>query len=208
MGRPAPACPDAGTGGGGGADLWAVTDWGNFEVVAARPRDAAALLALRDEAARWLASRGIDQWAPGQFPASWLEAPAGGPQVFLLRHGVQPAGTVTVSWSDQTVWDDDLVAAGYIGNLIVARAFSGQGLGRRLLQWAEDQVGESGRSLVRLDCAAENASLRAQFESVGYYPVTVREVRDRTAVRLAALYEKLLSPINPEERLEAEPLAD
>ena len=185
-----------------------VRDWGDFEVVAARTDDTAGLLALRDDAARWLRSRGIDQWSPGQFPASWLDTSVGGPRVYVLRHGNDLAGTVTVSWNDPLVWDDDLVAAGYVGHLIVARAWSGQGLGRRLLQWAEDRVRESNRSLVRLDCAAENLSLRAQFESAGYYPVSVREIRDRSAVRLAALYQKLLRPVGPEERLEAEPLAD
>ena len=183
-------------------------DWGDFEVVAARPGDAAVLARLRDEAARWLGARGIDQWVPGQFPAAWLESTSSAPGAFLLRQGADVAGTVTVSWHDPMVWDDDLLAAGYVGHLIVARAFAGQGLGRRLLQWAEDSVAVSGRGLVRLDCPAENQALRALFESAGYYPVTVREVGDGPPVRLAALYEKILSPINPEERLEAEPLAD
>jgi len=188
--------------------LWVVEDWGDFEVVAARPADAATLLALREEAARWLRSRGVDQWAPGEFPASWLEVTTSGPGVYLLRHGSDVAGTVTIAWHDPLVWDDDLVVAGYIANLIVARVFARQGLGRRLLQWAEDRIVESGRGLVRLDCPAENLALRAQFESAGYYPVEVRQVPDRTGTRLAALYEKILSPVNPEERLEAEPLAD
>lgn len=183
-------------------------DWGDFEVVAARPGDSAVLVGLRDEAARWLRSRGIDQWAPGSFPASWLDPASAGAGVFVLRHGDSVAGTVTVSWHDPMVWDDDLVAAGYVGHLIVARAFAGQGLGRRLLQWAEDRVGASGRGLVRLDCPADNLALGALFESAGYYPVTVREVGEGPAVRLAALFEKILTPVNPEERLESEPLAD
>lgn len=183
-------------------------DWGDFEVVPARSGDAAVLARLRDEAARWLRARGIDQWVPGQFPAAWLEATSSAPGAFLLRQGPDVAGTVTVSWHDPMVWDDDLLAAGYVGHLIVARAFAGQGLGRRLLQWAEDTVAVSGRGLVRLDCPADNQALRALFESAGYYPVTVRQVGDGPALRRAALYEKILSPINPEERLEAEPLAD
>lgn len=188
--------------------MTAVEEWGTFEVVAARPADTGPLLALREEAAGWLRARGIHQWAPGRFPASWLDTASGDPGVYLLRRGPDVAGTVTVAWHDPIVWDDDLAVAGYVANLIVARAFAGQGLGRRLLQWAEDRIGRSGRGLVRLDCPAGNLMLRALFESAGYYPVTIREIPDGGAGRLAALYEKILSPVNPEERLEAEPLAD
>jgi ribosomal protein S18 acetylase RimI-like enzyme len=185
-----------------------VEDWGAFEVAAARPGDTGDLVALRDEAARWLLARGIRQWAPGQFPATWLDAASTGGRVYVLRRGSEVAGTVMISWHDPLVWDDDLIMAGYIDNLIVSRAFAGQGLGRRLLQWAEDRIGESGRGFVRLECPADNLTLRALFESAGYYPVGVREVLDRPAGRLAARYEKILSPVHPEEQLESEPLAD
>jgi ribosomal protein S18 acetylase RimI-like enzyme len=188
--------------------LSAVESWGTFDVGAARPGDIGALLALREEAVRWLRERGIDQWAPGQFPASWLDAGSRDSGVYVLRHGTDVAGTVTISWHDPVVWDDDLVVAGYVANLMVARAFAGQGLGRRLLQWAEDRIGASGRGLVRLSCPAENLLLRALFESAGYYPVTVRGIPDREAAHTVALYEKILSPVNPEERREAEPLAE
>ena len=33
--------------------------------------DTKALLSLRDDAARWLLDRGIDQWQPGEIPYSW-----------------------------------------------------------------------------------------------------------------------------------------
>ena len=65
--------------------------------------------------------------------------------------------------------------AGYVHNLIVARTLGGQGLGIGLLQWAEDYVTESGRSLTRLDCGAQNRGLRVLYESVGYQWVREEE---------------------------------
>jgi len=84
------------------------------------------------------------------------------------------------------------VAAGYIHNLIVARSFAGQGLGRRLLQWAEDHVAASGRSLARLDCVVSNGELRHLYESAGYHWVSDREFPAESGLRPTALYEKTL----------------
>jgi len=90
------------------------------------------------------------------------------------------------------IWGEQPVPAGYVHNLIVARPFGGQGLGFGLLQWAEDYVAESGRSLARLDCGARSRKLRDLYELVGY-----RWVRDRQYPWLEpdlalALYEKVL----------------
>ncbi|HML01359.1 MAG TPA: GNAT family N-acetyltransferase [Acidimicrobiales bacterium] len=142
-------------------------EWGEFTVDVAAPEDVSAFLRLRDEAAQWLSSRGINQWKPREFAASWLDKLIAQEWVFLLRHGEELAATVTVLWDDPFVWGEQEVAAGYIHNLIVARSFAGQGLGRRLLQWAEDHVAASGRSLARLDCVSSNGELRHRYESAG-----------------------------------------
>ena len=167
-------------------------DWGEFTVDVAAPQDASAFLRLRDEAAGWLSSRGIDQWRPGDFAPSWLDTLIAEKRVFLLRHGEELAATVTVLWDDPFVWGEQEVEAGYIHNLIVARSFAGQGLGRRLLQWAEDHVAVSGRSLARLDCVVSNGELRHLYESAGYHWVRDGEFLAEFGLRPTALYEKTL----------------
>lgn len=173
----------------------AVRDWGDFTVVEATDSDTNALLSLRDDAARWLRARGIDQWQLGEIPYSWER----GDEyfVFVLWHREDRVGTVTILWDDPVIWGEQLVPAGYVHNLIVARPFGGQGLGLRLLQWAEDYVTESGRSLARLDCGARSRKLRDLYESVGY-----RWVRDQQYAWLdpdlaLALYEKDLRDDRP-----------
>ncbi len=44
-----------------------------MEVSTASSRDVGDLIALRDELARWLTARGIDQWRPGELPKDWIE---------------------------------------------------------------------------------------------------------------------------------------
>ena len=167
-----------------------VMDWGEFTVVEATGSDTNALLGLRDDAARWLLDRGIDQWQPGEIPYSWER----GDEyfVFVLRHGEDRVGTVTILWDDPVIWGEQPIRAGYVHNLIVARPFGGRGLGVALLQWAENFATESGRSLARLDCGAQNRKLRDLYESVGY-----RWVRDQHYAWLdpglaLALYEKVV----------------
>ncbi len=157
-------------------------------MVEAADSDIDALLQLRDDAARWLVARGIDQWRVGEIPYSWER----GDEyfVFVLWHGKDRVGTVTILWDDPVIWGEQFVPAGYVHNLIVARAFGGQGLGLKLLQWAEHYVASSGRGLARLDCGAGSHKLRHLYESVGY-----RWVRDQQYPWLGpdqalALYEK------------------
>ena len=170
-------------------------DWGEFRVVEATDSDIDALLNLRDDAARWLQARGIDQWQPGEIPYSWERG--GDYFVFVLWRGEERVGTVTILWDDPVIWGEQPVPAGYVHNLIVARAFAGRGLGVGLLQWAEDYVTESGRSLARLDCGAQGHKLRDLYESVGY-----RWVRDQQYAWLdpdlaLSLYEKVLRDDRP-----------
>ena len=169
-------------------------DRGEFKVVEATDSDTDALFSLRDDAARWLLARGIEQWRLGETPYSWERG--GDYFVFVLWRGEDRVGTVTVLWDDPVIWGEQAIAAGYIHNLIVARPFGGQGLGLGLLQWAEDYVAESGRSLTRLDCGARNRSLRDLYESVGY-----RWVRDQQYPWLEpdlalTLYEKVFRDVD------------
>jgi GNAT superfamily N-acetyltransferase len=100
-------------------------------------------------------------------------------------------------WDDPVIWGEQPVAAGYIHNLIVARPFGGQGLGVGLLQWAENYVAESGRSLARLDCGARSRELRDLYESVGYRWVRDQYYRWLEPGLALALFEKVLRGDDP-----------
>ena len=133
--------------------------------------DTARLMELRDEAARWLLDRGIEQWRPGEFPTermrSWVEARV----VHALRDQDQLAGCVSVLWDDPEIWGSDDQDAGYIHLLIVHHNRRGRGLGDQLLTWAEQHIRRAGRAVARLDAVSSNQALGHWYEQRGYIEV-------------------------------------
>jgi hypothetical protein len=68
------------------------------------PGQAADILDVLDEAAAWLAQRGIRQW-PARFESSWVEAAIRRGETWLAVVGDTAAGTITLDWADP-IWDD------------------------------------------------------------------------------------------------------
>jgi GNAT superfamily N-acetyltransferase len=127
------------------------------------PDDAATVLAVLDDAAAWLAGRGVVQW-PARFRPEWIEPGLGNGEVWLAERDGVAVGTLTLQRTDP-LWPDDGLA-GYVHRLAVRREAAG--LGRQLLHWAAAEVHEHGRGLLRLDCAAPNRELRRYYESAGF----------------------------------------
>lgn len=59
--------------------------------------------------------------------------------------------------------------------VMVDRAFARLGLGRSLLDWAEEQITGAGHRHARLDCVRTNEALRKYYEEAGYLLVGTRE---------------------------------
>lgn len=137
-------------------------------VRAAIPTDAAACVAIHEDAARWLWDRGIHQWRPGVFQSAWLGEPIARGWLFVAERTGEPIGTVAIEPSDAHVWPGEPENAGYIHDLRVVRAAAGQGIGRALLAWAEGHIAAEGKPFARLDCIANNPELRAYYERAGY----------------------------------------
>jgi ribosomal protein S18 acetylase RimI-like enzyme len=148
--------------------------------------DVATLVAIDEEAARWVRSLGIE---PGEAPRPlseiFAEAVARGEMYLALRDGV-PAGKITLQARDTPLWAGIPGDALYVHGLTAARAFAGQEIGRALLRWAEDMARERGRAYLRLDCNADNPALRAYYERAGF--VHCGDVQ--LAHRQASRYEK------------------
>jgi GNAT superfamily N-acetyltransferase len=156
--------------------------------------DVQTVIELRDDAARWMQARGIEQWEPGEVPASYFEQRVAEGAVWLLRRDDQLLGTVMVSWSDPGIWGSDQGQAGYIHGLVIDQQLAGQGVGRQLLHWAEAHIAGSGRQVARLDCVAVNQRLRRYYEDADYRQVGTKDFPNIEWARKVALYEKALSP--------------
>jgi len=138
--------------------------------------------------AKWLKSKGIDQWDPNLFEISQVrDCFEQGYELFLARWNDEVVGTCMICWSD-AIWKElDHDNAGYIHRFAVSRRHAGLGIGRQLLQWAEDYIKDQGKHTIRLDCMSDNPRLNQYYQACGY--VYVREFRWDNGWR-ANLYEK------------------
>ncbi len=137
-------------------------------IIRAGSADIDIVLDILNDAARWLTSRGIDQWRPGSFDRAQLTARIDSGEIYLATVDGQPAGTLTLQASDPLFWPDAPDDALYLHKLAVHRTYAGRGLGLYLLRWAERMAAARGKRYLRLDCMAESAALRAYYEAAGF----------------------------------------
>jgi ribosomal protein S18 acetylase RimI-like enzyme len=166
----------------------------------AEAADLPAVLALLAEAAAWLNARGVRQWPTGGFPASRIEpliaagtlyvveGEAGGP----LGDGpaAGPIATIALDgYADPEFWtaEDRPEDAYYVHKLCTARACSGLGIGRALLDWAGRRTLADGLRRLRLDCAKTNAALQGYYRSLGFRHVRTVDLPHRAS---GALFER------------------
>jgi GNAT superfamily N-acetyltransferase len=138
---------------------------GPVDIVLAGPADLDDVLEVLNETARWLTSRGINQWVDG-FPRQLIAADISRGEVYLARRERRAVGTFTLQWSDELFWPGATGASGYIHRIAVRR--EARGLGVELLQMAERVTASSGRKSLRLDCFAGNDALCGYYERAGF----------------------------------------
>ncbi len=144
-------------------------------VAPARPDDLHTLIRFRNDASRWLAARGIDQWS-AHWPSEDLMAEgmlrniqAG--ETFLVWDGAVPAATITLDRSPRPgLWTEAEIAepALYAHKLTVDRAYAGVGLGAELLDWAGAKGASTGAKWLRLDVWTTNERLQRYYLDQGF----------------------------------------
>jgi ribosomal protein S18 acetylase RimI-like enzyme len=138
--------------------------------------DPAALVRLRDDAARWMPSHGITgQWRPGELAQEHFRRVMAAGEVWMAVFEGRLTGAWELWWQDEDAWGPQPPVAGYVHRLMVDRASAAPGTGRLLLAAAERRVTETGRTSVRLDCLAANARLNACYQDAGYRVVGRKE---------------------------------
>jgi GNAT superfamily N-acetyltransferase len=150
---------------------------GSVEITLAVPTDIDGVLEVLDEAARWLASRGINQWRVDGFPRDLITGDISQGEVYVAKRHRRAVGTFTLQWSDELFWPGAAEQAGYIHRIAVRR--DARGLGIELLKFAERVTAETGRKLLRLDCFAGNAALFSYYERAGFMRVADVEIDPR-----------------------------
>ena len=155
--------------------------------------DLPEVLALLNEAAAWLQSRGLDQWPHG-FSAARIGLMISRHEVWLARDDGRPVGTVTISGeADPDFWTaaESREPAVYVSKLAVSRADAGVGLGALLLRWAADYAARIGCDWARLDAWRTNDQLHAYYRQRGWDYVRTVSLPHR---RSGALFQRPALP--------------
>jgi protein-tyrosine phosphatase len=134
----------------------------------AEPRDAPALVALRNEAARWQRGRGIGQWREGEVRAEVYAQQVDEREWFVLRDERGVLGGLRLMWEEKPVWGAQPPVAAYVHHLVTRCTLVGVGIGAALLDWAGEQAAGAGRPFLRPDCQEHNARLRAYYRRQGF----------------------------------------
>lgn len=146
-----------------------------ISVEEARPHDAPRLLALREEAARWMQTTGVQQWAPGEVSLEDVRAQVDGREWFVMRQPEKIVAGLRLLWADESIWGPRPADAAYVHGLVIDRRRAGDSIGAALLTWAADRASSAGRSFLRLDCVESNPALRNYYVRAGFRQIGRRD---------------------------------
>jgi ribosomal protein S18 acetylase RimI-like enzyme len=135
---------------------------------------AEGIVSLLDEAARWVQSKGIDQWRPGSFDKQELLDQINDGEIFIAVYAGFLVGTFKLQMHDKSVSGelDSGEDYAYIHRLAIKPDLKGQRIGLHLLRRAEAIAKSMGKKGIRLDCIQENSILKRYYEHVaGYKPM-------------------------------------
>jgi ribosomal protein S18 acetylase RimI-like enzyme len=140
--------------------------------------DAGSIFAMRRAREVWLAARGIRQWPIGLVARDDVMAQVHDGQWWVLAAAPaagELAAAMRVVWSDQEFWADAPGQAVYVHGLMVGLRYSGKGLGRLMLDVAQQMGLDAGAEYCRLDCVAANGRLKKIYRDYGFTEVGRKE---------------------------------
>lgn len=152
-----------------------------IELNSARITHMSSVMWLFEEARKWQAYMNVSRWPLFEVERILEDIENG--RLFVLRNGQQTVGAVTITETDPLIWSDG-AAALYIHRLVVARDLKGQNLGSVIMNFIEERAIQHKKSVLRLDCWANNDRLKRYYERIGF-----RKVRDLSIGNIPSLPE-------------------
>lgn len=155
----------------------------------ARPDELDTVADLWEQASRWLASRGIDQW---QYPPRREVIAyniAAGDQCWVEEDGLV-IGTATLDdCADEEFWqpEDQPDEALYLHRMVTVREVAGREIGSALLDWASRRAESMGKKWLQLDAWRSNRELQRYYADRGFRHLRTVELPHR---RSGALFER------------------
>lgn len=164
----------------------------DITIVQATPADAAELARILTDATSRKVAYGDHAWGAGEWSEVEVMPYIVDGTTYLAYVAGKLAGTVCLQWQADGLWDVGRQDAGFLHRLATASAFQGQGIGGKVVAWAESQAAQQGKSHLRLDCDAANVRLCKYYEKLGFTRVDTKATANPDYV--AALYERLVCP--------------
>ncbi len=151
--------------------------------------DLDSVVRLQAEAVRWIGNRGLDQWqpaqggrqAPEQVQRRIADAISRG-ECYVAVEGSRIVATITVDeFADPEFWQecDEPSAALYVHRMIVARNYSGRGIGEALIDFASEIAARRGKKWLRLDAWRTNLALHRYYLHLGFKHVRTVSLEHR-----------------------------
>ena len=166
------------------------TQIGDLSLRRAGEEDKSLVLHIKQEAASWLETQGIHQWAgilmaPGE-DMVYKRVHQG--EVFLAFKEAMAVGTISILWEDPISWGAPGKdgKAGYLHGLAILSQFRHKGVGKEILAWACGYIRGKGK-VIRLDCMAENPRINRYYKDLAFDHSGVKELPSGFKV---SLYEK------------------
>ena len=140
------------------------------------PGDIAAVLALGDEAVKWMNARGnTQQWGTAPWTGNDKREAAigdrarGGGMRIAEDQDAMVLGATVITEVPQPYVPPAAERELYVNLLLVSRRHSGQGIGAALIEHAKQEAAERGIGLIRVDCwAGGGGSLVRAYEKYGF----------------------------------------
>lgn len=156
----------------------------------AEGEDVHPLAVMLTEAMKYKVAHGDMAWGTDEWTDDEVEGLLKLDSTYVMKDGQEVIGTVTLTWEDEKTWGEMPPDAGYIQKLAVKEGHHGEGVGGQLMKWAEQEVRNSGREFLRLDCPVDPPGLCEYYQKCGF--VRVGTLQKEGNEYATALFEKKL----------------
>lgn len=131
--------------------------------------DTETVSSILTEAADWVISRGDKLWERDELDPSSVAGQVAAGMFRIALVDREAAGCYRFQEADEEYWDDvPHEDSAFIHRVAVRRKFAGQGISTAMIDAAKAEARAIGKRLLRLDCRAESAKLRAVYERHGF----------------------------------------
>ncbi|MDH6165825.1 GNAT superfamily N-acetyltransferase [Variovorax boronicumulans] len=150
----------------------------------ALPAEAAAVAAVLNEAAQWLATGGRPLWSATDVGLERVQGDTDAGRYFIARENGDVAGVVRIDMEDAFFWPEiEPGSSAFVHKLAVRRSWGGKGVSTALLAFARERTRSLGRPYLLLDCVADRQALRTLYEGFGFVLHSVIQKGTRSFAR-------------------------